>query len=290
MPQTGWTLTGPDRRFEFAEAVRPCLELDAVRNTVILSDIARLTAGVSEPRAEDCYGWWTDEDGRIRAAVCAAFAHAVSLSAKMPEQAAADLPRAWLDSGRARPVSIFGPLQVAERIAADWAKLTGGTYRALPRLSMRLFSFDAPTPPVPAPHGDARLATLDEVPLAVRWDLAFLEECGIATNDDSEPLVRARIEDGRQLMWTVDGAPVAQASHTPVIAGAARIVGVYTPPEHRRKGYAAGLTWALTHHALAAGAERVLLHTDLSNPTSNGVYQRLGYRPVHDATEFELCG
>jgi predicted GNAT family acetyltransferase len=44
----------------------------------------------------------------------------------------------------------------------------------------------------------------------------------------------------------------------------------------------------LSQHALAHGAERVLLHTDLANPTSNGVYQRIGYRPVHDVTEFEF--
>ena len=34
--------------------------------------------------------------------------------------------------------------------------------------------------------------------------------------------------------------------------------------------------------ALDAGADRVLLFTDLANPTSNALYQRLGYQPVED--------
>jgi len=78
--------------------------------------------------------------------------------------------------------------------------------------------------------------------------------------------------------------------HAPVIAGTARVFGVYTRPEQRRNGYAAGITWAITQEAMAKGAERVVLHTDLSNPTSNTVYQRLGYRPVCDVTEFKLAG
>jgi predicted GNAT family acetyltransferase len=34
--------------------------------------------------------------------------------------------------------------------------------------------------------------------------------------------------------------------------------------------------------AVAAGATEVLLFTDLANPTSNALYQRLGYREVAD--------
>jgi predicted GNAT family acetyltransferase len=42
------------------------------------------------------------------------------------------------------------------------------------------------------------------------------------------------------------------------------------------------VTAALTQEALDAGAREVVLFTDLANPTSNGVYQRIGYRPVDD--------
>jgi RimJ/RimL family protein N-acetyltransferase len=289
MPENTWTFTGPERRVEFAELVRPVLELDPVRNTNILTSVGRLPTDEQPWHAENCYGYWTDDEGRIRAAFIAPHGYAVMLSADVPARAAAQLPPAWQKSGRARPAGVFGRVPTAERIAADWAKLTGGTYRAVPKRAFRLFSFDEPTPPDPAPRGEARHATADEVELSTGWDKAFCEDCGFFTMEDREPFVRAQIEQRRQLMWTVDAVPVAQAVYTPIMAATTRIVGVYTPPEHRRNGYAAGLTWAITQQALAAGAERVVLHTDLSNPTSNAIYQRLGYRPVHDSTEFELA-
>jgi predicted GNAT family acetyltransferase len=57
---------------------------------------------------------------------------------------------------------------------------------------------------------------------------------------------------------------------------------VFTPPEHRRRGYAGAVTAAASAAARAAGAGQVVLFTDLDNPTANAVYQRIGYRPVHD--------
>jgi GNAT superfamily N-acetyltransferase len=288
MPETAWTLAGPERRVEFAELVRPVLEPDPVRNTNILTSVSRLATDDGPPHPEDCYGYWSDDEGRIRAAFIAPHDHVVTLSAAMPAQAAAELPPTWQKSGRVRPAGVFGQVATAERIAAEWAELTGGTYRAVPKRAFRLFSFDEPTPPDPAPRGEARHATLDEIEIAVLWHTGFLADCGFVATGDPAPAVRSGIEARRQLMWTVDAVPVAQAVYTPIIAGTTRIVGVYTPPEHRRNGYAAGLTWAISHQALADGAGRVVLHTDLTNPTANAIYQRLGYRPVQDSTEFEL--
>ena len=62
-----------------------------------------------------------------------------------------------------------------------------------------------------------------------------------------------------------------------------RVSPVYTPPERRRQGFAGAVTAAVSQAALDAGAEHVVLFTDLANPTSNALYQRLGYRPVEDS-------
>ncbi|MFG2722452.1 GNAT family N-acetyltransferase [Streptomyces sp. NPDC048416] len=62
----------------------------------------------------------------------------------------------------------------------------------------------------------------------------------------------------------------------------ARIGPVYTPPGLRRHGYAAAVTSAATRLAQNRGAAQMVLFTDLSNPTSNALYQRLGYRPLRD--------
>ena len=65
-----------------------------------------------------------------------------------------------------------------------------------------------------------------------------------------------------------------------------RVGPVYTPPEQRRRGYAGAVTAAVTAAFYAAGAERVVLYTDAANPTSNAVYERIGY--VHTADGLHL--
>jgi predicted GNAT family acetyltransferase len=60
---------------------------------------------------------------------------------------------------------------------------------------------------------------------------------------------------------------------------------VYTPPAFRRRGYGTAVTAHATANALAHGAEHVVLYTDLANPTSNSIYQKIGFVPDHDAEE-----
>jgi predicted GNAT family acetyltransferase len=75
------------------------------------------------------------------------------------------------------------------------------------------------------------------------------------------------------------------AGFTRPAAGLARVGPVYTPLEHRRHGYGAAVAAHATQAALDAGAAQVVLYADLANPTSNAIYQRIGYLPDHDAEE-----
>jgi predicted GNAT family acetyltransferase len=50
----------------------------------------------------------------------------------------------------------------------------------------------------------------------------------------------------------------------------------------RGRGYGSAATAAVSREALATGADEVLLYTDLANPVSNSIYQRIGYQPVED--------
>jgi predicted GNAT family acetyltransferase len=91
------------------------------------------------------------------------------------------------------------------------------------------------------------------------------------------------------VLWeSPDGTPVSMASVTPEVAGQVRVGPVYTPAPLRGHGYAGAATAEVSRAALDAGAKEVLLFTDLANPTSNGLYQRLGYRPVADFAVHEF--
>jgi hypothetical protein len=62
----------------------------------------------------------------------------------------------------------------------------------------------------------------------------------------------------------------------------ARIGLVYTPPEYRRKGYASACVAGLSQTLLNQGHKYCFLFTDLANPTTNHIYQAIGYQPVGD--------
>jgi predicted GNAT family acetyltransferase len=81
---------------------------------------------------------------------------------------------------------------------------------------------------------------------------------------------------------------VSMAGVSRVEAGMLRVLAVYTPKDLRGHGYAGAVTSAVSRAALDGGAEHVVLFTDLANPTSNALYQRLGYRPIEDRTVMEF--
>ena len=64
---------------------------------------------------------------------------------------------------------------------------------------------------------------------------------------------------------------------------------VYTPPEHRRRGYGSAVTAAVSQLNLDRGRRFCFLYTDLANPTSNAIYQRIGYEPVCDSRELSFA-
>jgi predicted GNAT family acetyltransferase len=90
------------------------------------------------------------------------------------------------------------------------------------------------------------------------------------------------------MLWEADGVPVSMAGLSRDVAGVVRVQAVYTPPEHRRRGYGGAITTAVSQAALDAGAAEVVLFTDLANPTSNALYQRLGYQPIGDRVQLLL--
>jgi predicted GNAT family acetyltransferase len=99
--------------------------------------------------------------------------------------------------------------------------------------------------------------------------------------EDEDSMLR-RILDGRVFVWVDEsGAPVHVTGSNAPSFGVVRIGPVYTPKEHRGRGYAAAAVFELSRAIQDSGA-RACLFTDQANPTSNALYQRLGYRAVED--------
>jgi predicted GNAT family acetyltransferase len=140
-------------------------------------------------------------------------------------------------------------------------------------------------PPDPAPPGRARVATAADSGLLLDWLEAFHREADDHGGSDMQRTVADRLSYGGLTLWETGGAPVSLAGATRAVAGQARIGPVYTPPERRGRGFGGAVTAAVSRAAKDAGVAEVLLYTDLANPTSNALYQRLGYRPVSDSVQ-----
>ena len=173
----------------------------------------------------------------------------------------------------------------ARAIAAAWAQRTGGTTRCKMSEAMHVLE-EVRDPPRPAP-GTLRLPRADERDLLVAWMEAFVAEAGLIGAPQAGPMVDARLRRDALLVWD-DGQPVSMIGLTPRVAGVVRIGPVYTPPPQRRRGYAGSAVAAGSRRALAEGAERCMLFTDLANPTSNKIYAEVGYRRIGDWEEIAL--
>jgi GNAT superfamily N-acetyltransferase len=269
-----WLLT--DDVEPFAERVWPLLATGPVEQTVALTIIQALRAGHGWSDLPPVLGWY-EIGGEVRGAVCMTPPFELLLAA-VPADAVDELVRRLRDRDVALP-GVNGEVATVERFVAAW--LAGTDLRSWTAFEQRLYALGELRPPDPAPSGRARVAGEDEVELATRWLAAFQKEAGVPSTD-VERAARAGIGEERVWLWDDGGEPVSLAARTVPAVGVARVAPVYTPPERRRRGYGAAVTAAVTADALARGADDVVLFTDLANPTSNAIYERIGFAPVSD--------
>ncbi len=194
-----------------------------------------------------------------------------------------ELARAWHRQGLPLAV-VMGPAEAASTFAAAWP----GGGLALAR-SMRGYELTRLSPPRRV-AGALRAAVSADVPLLISWATAFVAESG---GHPGEPnaLVPGAVSEQRLFVWQAlaRGPAVSMAAWTGRTPTSARVSLVYTPPELRGRGYATACVAGVSQLLLAEGLDRCFLFTDLANPISNAIYQRLGYTPVADFAEYQIA-
>jgi predicted GNAT family acetyltransferase len=194
---------------------------------------------------------------------------------------AAEFIARWLEQDPA-PAGVTGPAPTARAVAAAWSELTGGMSRCHMREVMHALR-EVRDPARPA-SGRLRLAEARERELLVSWMDAFMVDAGLITRRSTADFVKSGLARESLHLWDRDG-PVSLVGLAGRAGRVARIGPVYTPPAHRRRGYAGTAVAALSRCALEGGAQACMLFTDLANPTSNKIYAEVGYRPVGDWEE-----
>ena len=176
-----------------------------------------------------------------------------------------------------------GPKEASARFAAAWTVTTGQPARLATQ--ERIFRLERVVAPERTPRGTWRIADARDRDLIAEWFVAFHDE---ATPES--PTVDARgvadriiAQVGRTgYLWEDGGEVVSLVGAGGATPNGIRIGPVYTPPDRRGRGYASALTAAASQDQLDRGRRFVFLFTDLANPTSNKIYQAIGYEPVCD--------
>jgi hypothetical protein len=288
-----WTTTGD--LDEFLAAAGGFLRARPASNTILLTTADNLVArglhtyGSGDPR----FGWWRAEGGEI----AGAFLRTPPLPAVLTDLPADAVP-SLVDALGDVPGFSAEP-GVAELVAAEWARRTGVTAEV--SLRSRLYRLGRLTPPRHVAKGRARVATAADRDLLLSWYELFAIQMGGPAENLAEA-VDDRIADRGLVLWEINEGPVSMAGHSRPVAGMIRVAPVFTPvatcvrtdfimAAHplglRRRGYASAVTASVSLKAAELAGE-VLLFTDVANPTSNSLYQRLGYAPVEDRLVMSL--
>lgn len=211
----------------------------------------------------------------------------------MPDEAAELLAETLLE--RDEPVlGANGALPAVQVFCERMARATGRAARV--EQHTRLFELGELHEP-PQVEGRLRPATLDEQDVVTAWYDAFMadadeqagREPGASMHEAPAPEeMRRRIGTGRVFVWEdTDGTPLhVTAASTPTF-GVSRIGPVYTPREHRGRGIASRAVYEVSRLLLDSG-ERACLFTDQANPTSNKIYESLGYQRLVDMANMRV--
>jgi RimJ/RimL family protein N-acetyltransferase len=210
----------------------------------------------------------------------------------MPDDAADALARELHTRGE-HVAAVNGALPAVRVFAEQTARLTGGT--ADVALHMRLFELGELLAPAGV-EGELRAVRPEELDLVLEWLERFMADAdemagrprGASPHEapSREDLGR-RARAGEYWFWVFGGRPVSLTVGSRPAFGVSGIGPVYTPPEERGHGYASAAVAAVSRRLLDQGA-RVCLFTDQANPTSNRIYQRLGFRAVADTANLVI--
>jgi predicted GNAT family acetyltransferase len=216
------------------------------------------------------------------------------LLSEMPEPAARAVAE-HLARTHADLTSVNGPSAAASTFARHYAAILDGTADLV--MSQRLLRLDRVRHPRGVPGGP-RVATPADRDLVVAWMRAFsVETLPHGGRDvDEDALVDRRFTyPGLMWFWEVDGVPVSFAWRSPLLGperwpstNVVRVSAVYTPHEQRGHGYASANVAALSQRCLDEGATACMLYTDAANPTSNKIYEQIGYRLIGTAAQWQL--
>ena len=173
---------------------------------------------------------------------------------------------------------------LAEYFAKEYTAQKGLTFKTT--MSQRIYELKAVNPDVKQ-FGVVRLLDEKDMHFFPYWAEAFNAANCYGKTEMSIPQdsksYRYRLSTKKLYVLEDNGIPVSMAGFTREMQTAIGVAYVYTPPYYRGKGYASSCVAQISQIALDNGFTKCVLYTDLLNPTSNSIYQKIGYTAVCDS-------
>jgi hypothetical protein len=274
---------------EFVAAAGSFLEAREAENNLLFG-IASAIRATPEVFADEPprFATVTDDGGRVVGATLWTPPHNQVLS-WIDDLAAVD---ALVDALRDEPLpGVLGPVDAAARFAAGWTDATGRAARI--EVAERIFRLERLVPPNRPAAGSWRIAEGRDRDLIARWLVEFMAEALPEAPPPPDPVAAADRWVERRgrvaYLWEAAGQVVSFVGAGGETPNGVRIGPVYTPAGNRRRGYASSLTAAASADQLAQERQFCFLFTDLANPTSNKIYQAIGYEPVCDVDQYRFA-
>lgn len=253
------------------------LEREAEHN--LLLGIAQDFAAAGGPSDPAILLATVEQHGDVVGCVFRTPPHKVGLT-RMPLEAVPAVVRAIAQRYERIP-AVLGPDEVARHFAQRWSALRNTPWRE--GASQRIYQLEVVNWPVSMPAGRLRPATTADIPTVREWVSAFAGEVHLLMADP-EHIAVEYVNRGIVFLWE-DGWPRSMAAVPAATPHGVRIGYVYTPPEWRGRGYASACVAHLSDAVLESGSRYCFLYTELANPVSNSIYQRMGYQPVADVMD-----
>lgn len=132
--------------------------------------------------------------------------------------------------------------------------------------------------------GNIRKAEKKDLFFLPYWYKAFYVDCDFVSKDYNDIVIEIEREIIQERIYLLEdnGMPVSMASALRETVNGGCVGMVYTPPYLRGKGYASSCVAQVSQKILKRGYKFASLFTDLSNPISNSIYQKIGYMPICD--------
>ncbi|MDQ2982435.1 MAG: GNAT family N-acetyltransferase [Actinomycetota bacterium] len=268
----------------FLDAASPLLLEDEPRHNLAFGICATLD---KSPETYTVFHLWTVEDNdEVVGAALMTPPH--NLLVNRPRGGSVlELLAAELRGRELELPGVTGALPEVDEFAAEWERVAEVQRRL--RIGQGIYKITAVRVPAGV-AGRMRPAAQEDRDLLVDWYHAFEEE---ALAEDAR---RGQLEEavdrglagktGGIAIWEDDGKPVSCSGFGGETPTGVRIGPVYTPPEFRRRGYGSAVTAQLSQQQLDGGRRHCFLYTDLANPTSNRIYQDIGYELVCESADY----